>query len=256
VASRADIERIATFIARGDQNDNPHEAEAAIRSAYARMKRDGVTLDDVLGLPDQLLYQRGLMTLVDHMVQGETGLSEPAKRDLYAKLSAKVSRRFSGEAESDATGRSSGEQGRGGERDSSKSSSTRQKTAERDTASREPFAFNGGVFKERIAVLFSKEGAVAFAGNFFSICAGAFSHGGILWHAIRSPGRAGRLLALASLFGFGLGLAFLLVAASLHSWLGMGAPWIDMNFKTAWVLIGVPLALWKIVDFYRRGWFG
>ena len=52
---RATVERIAKFIARAAMNDNQPESEAAIKSAYARMQRDGVSFAAVLALPDDLL---------------------------------------------------------------------------------------------------------------------------------------------------------------------------------------------------------
>jgi hypothetical protein len=54
VADLQAASRIARILARSG-SDNPHEAVAALKSAYTRMKRDQVTLLDLLELPEQEL---------------------------------------------------------------------------------------------------------------------------------------------------------------------------------------------------------
>lgn len=231
---RATIERIAKFIARASMNDSQHEADAAIKSAYARMQRDGVSLDDVLSLPEELLYQKGLMDLVAYMVGQETTLSESSKRDLYARYVGKVAARFS----KDARGSESSRAGEGTREESRKHEEKTYKHENVNTSERSN-AFSSQMFD--LSKLFRKEHLEGVR-RFFGL-------------SIKSPGLAFRLFLAAALFAFGVGLLVLTVAAFLHSLLGIGGPWIDMNFRTSWAIVGSVLFVYKLLAFRRGGFY-
>ena len=243
MADRATVERIAKFVARAAMTDNKPEAEAALSGAYARMKRDGVSFDDLLTLPEELLYQRGLMDLAAHIVAAQTELSEGAKRDLYSRYATQVVRKFSGSSDEQTSSGRQRQESRTDESAGQGRASGSERNDERDSFSFSP------------AAIFSRDGAGAFFKSVLTTIAASFTRGGFVWHALRSPGATCRLFAASALFGLGMGLLVLAVAASFHSWLGIGGPWIDMKFKTAWALIGSVLGVWKIVDLHRRGWY-
>lgn len=237
MATRSDAERIAKLLARASMTDSKPEAEASIRGAHARMLRDGVTLKDLLALPDDALYQKGLIALAEHMVAESKDLSESSKRELYAKYLQQIVVRFSGGNES--------------ERQSDHSSQTYKR--EYAYTSEQQYTDTATGFSA--AAVFTKSGLVATAKGMLVITANSFRRGGFIWHAARDPLKALRLFAAAGLFGLGGGIAILLIAATLHSFLGLGGPWIDMKLQTAWALIGSALFLYKTISLYRAGWF-
>jgi hypothetical protein len=246
---RATIERIAKLVARATMTDNKPESEAAIRGAYSRMKRDGVSFEDLLTLPDELLYQRGLMELVGHIVAEQSELSEGAKRDMYAQLAARVAKRYAGPTDD----QSASERRR--ERERQEQESNERASAEQGRRRSEHANTEKSSNSFAATAVFSRQGAAAVLKNMLIVSAGSFARGGFMWHALRAPAATARLFASAALFGTGIGLLLLVIAASIHSWLGIGGPWIDMRFTTAWALVGTPLALFKIIALHRRGWF-
>jgi|GEM_PF-6881611 len=243
MATRSDAERIAKFLARAAMTDSAAEADMSVRSAYARMQRDGVTFDDLLRLSDDALYQRGLIALVEYIVASSTELSESGKRELYAKYLQQVAARFS----SSRTEREEQQQEKAHKREYAN-------TSEQQYANTSEPRYDN-TSSPSFAAVFSKHGLTETAKGMLVITANAFRRGGFVWHCARNPGRALKLFAAAGLFGLGGGIALLLIAASLHSFLGIGGPWIDMKVQTAWALTGSVLFLYKAISLYRSGWF-
>ena len=95
MADRPTIERIAKILARAN-SDNEAEAEAALRGAFARMNRDGVSFSDLLSLPERDLYQDALVRLAEYIVKNQSDLSPSQRRDLYAAYLARIVAKFSG----------------------------------------------------------------------------------------------------------------------------------------------------------------
>lgn len=83
-------------------SENAPEAESAVRGALGRMKKHGVAFEDYLEAmdPDDV-FQYGVVRVADKYVQERDDLSVPKKRDLYAKILARISARYSGEPEED-----------------------------------------------------------------------------------------------------------------------------------------------------------
>jgi hypothetical protein len=79
-ASLEDIRRVAKILAKATSN-NENEATIAIKAAYARMRRDGVTIVDLLTLPLQDLYQKPLERLIPIVMADSKGLT-PAQRKI------------------------------------------------------------------------------------------------------------------------------------------------------------------------------
>ena len=135
--------------------DNKPESEAAIRGAYSRMKRDGVSFEDLLTLPDELLYQRGLMELVGHIVAEQSELSEGAKRDMYARLAARVAKRYAGPADD----QSASERRR--ERERQEQESNERASAEQGRRRSEQANTEKSSSSFAATAVFSRQGAVA-----------------------------------------------------------------------------------------------
>jgi hypothetical protein len=101
MADRAAISRVAKILARAN-SDNQAEAEAALRGAFGRMNRDGVTITDLLSLPEQELYQDALVRLADLIVKSQENLSPAQKRAIYAEYLSRIVAKFSGGQEDEA----------------------------------------------------------------------------------------------------------------------------------------------------------
>lgn len=93
------ILRIAKILAKGT-SENEHEAMQGIAGAYARMKHDHITFDDILALPAADLqthfYQNTLNKLLDHILKETTDLSPSDKRTQYAQYSLIIALKFAG----------------------------------------------------------------------------------------------------------------------------------------------------------------
>jgi hypothetical protein len=239
---RTTVERIAKFIARAAMNDNQPESEAAIKSAFTRMHRDGVSFDDVLGLPDDLLYQKGLMDLAAYIVAQQSNLSESAKRDLYARYVRQVANRYSGGQQEPP-------------RREEKRAEPDNKAYERKNADTSKHSYGDTSKSFSFAAVFSSNSTLGTLKNMLVAAASSFTRGGFMWHVLRSPGAAFRLFCAAALFSLGIGLLILTIAALLHAMIGLGGPWLDMKFRTALAVIGSGLCVCKVIELYRRGWF-
>lgn len=79
-------------------SENAPEAESAVRGALGRMKKHGVAFEDYLeSLDPDEVFQYGVVRVADKYVQERDDLSIPKKRDLYAKILARISARYSGD---------------------------------------------------------------------------------------------------------------------------------------------------------------
>lgn len=110
MATRDQIERIATILARAT-SDNENEAAKALESTLKRMNRDGVTVQDLLSLPEEKLYQDALVRLADIIVKSRDDLSPPKRRELYAAYLGLIVEKFSGGAASGTSSSKSGQSG-------------------------------------------------------------------------------------------------------------------------------------------------
>jgi hypothetical protein len=95
MADRATIERVAKILAKAT-SDNAAEADLAIRHAFGRMQRDGVTFGELLSLPKDILFQSTLSRLAELLSRElNPDLSEGGKRELYAQLLKLIVEKFS-----------------------------------------------------------------------------------------------------------------------------------------------------------------
>lgn len=92
---RKTIETVAK-LANQATSTNPTEGDTAARYALARLRKAGATFEEFLAeVPRDAVYQAGLARVADRYVADRADLSEPAKRELYAKLIAAVSAKYS-----------------------------------------------------------------------------------------------------------------------------------------------------------------
>lgn len=73
------------------------EAETAARGAVSRLKKSGATLEDFVAAMDAgKVFQIGLVRVAERYAMEKEGLSEPARRELYARLIAGINYRYGG----------------------------------------------------------------------------------------------------------------------------------------------------------------
>lgn len=254
MADRETISRIAKILARAT-SDNENEAAASLKSAYARMKRDGVTVENLLGLPTQELYQDALVRLVELIVQDQEQLSPSAKRELYARYLQMVVARFSGPA---------GE--KEGKREQPRQEQARpDPPPKREAPRQEPPRAEEKEFKRQYSETPKQEDrergtkvampTFSFSpATIFSFLAPIFGHGAFLRCALRDPGRALKLLALSAFFGCVFSGAIIVAAALLISF-GEFEPFGDISLKRAFLFIAVPAAIARANYLHKSGWF-
>ena len=272
--------RIARILARSG-SDNPHEAVAALNGAYTRMKRDQVTLLDLLELPEQELYQDSLVKLSDLIVKDMTDLSPSARRDLYARYFALINAKFSPEAST--AGQSSGGQGSAGS-EQDREAEKRREAERRESQAREEAARRAREEAERrrerskedsrtsfreepVRSQESKAGNTSkweytFRGYVFSFSpAGAFAYlktvvepGSLARCAWEKPLRAFRLMAVCTLFGMAFAVSVLVILGVIHAFLGKG-PLFDVRLSNAFSFLTAVGIFGKARSLHRKGWF-
>ena len=94
MADYSTISRVAKILARATSPEEG-EAKTALDHAYKRMVRDGVTLQDLLTLPETELFQDALVRLVDVILSNQSDLSPSAKRSAYAEYMRLIVAKFS-----------------------------------------------------------------------------------------------------------------------------------------------------------------
>ena len=272
--------RIARILARSG-SDNPHEAVAALNGAYTRMKRDQVTLLDLLELPEQELYQDSLVKLSDLIVKDMTDLSPSARRDLYARYFALINAKFSPEAST--AGQSSGGQGSAGS-EQDREAEKRREAERRESQAREEAARQAREEAERRRERSKEDSRTSFreepvrsqeikAGNtskweytfrgyVFSFSpAGAFAYlktvvepGSLARCAWEKPLRAFRLMAVCTLFGMAFAVSVLVILGVIHAFLGKG-PLFDVRLSNAFSFLTAVGIFGKARSLHRKGWF-
>ncbi|MHB9118315.1 MAG: DUF2786 domain-containing protein [Burkholderiales bacterium] len=233
MADRDTVSRIAKILARAT-SDNPNEAEAALRGAHARMQRDGVTLNDLLALSEQELYQDVLVRLVELIVQSQSDLSAASRRELYARYLQMVVARFS--------------HGTGAHESSREDESRREHKEYKSKGGNTPKQENGNSFYPG-QMVFSFSPAV-----FFSFLRMAFGRGSFAWCVVCNPGRALRLIAASVLFGAAVAGVILVCIGVVHALIGVGPLW-DVGLQFVFSFLTAAAGFWKARALYQKGWF-
>lgn len=272
MADRDTTSRIAKILARAT-SDNQNEADASLKSAYARMKRDGVSVRDLLELPTQELYQDALVRLIDIIVQDQTDLSPSSRRDLYASYLQLVVMRFSGAAGEKEKGR---EPPRPGPEQARPKPPPRQEQKRPEPPPRQepprqeqrrpeppPRRDEKEYKRENVNTPKQSEGrqvdvtAPAFSFSpavFFSFLGSVFGRGSFISCALHAPGRAFQLLAISAIFGAAASGGLLLLVALVLSW-GEFEPFGNVRLVKVFLSLAVIGTAWKGSAMHRNGWF-
>lgn len=265
---RDTIVRIAKILARAG-SDNPNEAAAALSAAYKRMARDGVTLNDLLSLPTEALYQETLVRLVDMILADQSQLSHATKREAYAQYMLLIATRFS------APGQATGAESEGHQQERSREEAaqeyerrrrqheeargrteqgrTSQSAGEHESPNSQQ---NSNTVKQQRGFAFNI-GRLKFSfspARFFLAMQPMLGRGSIFWHTFHDPSRALRLFAASLLWGMAFAAVFLVLAGFVHALLGAGPLW-DMKLRTAFSALAAIGTLWKGRVLFLAGWF-
>lgn len=254
MAEKETVSRIAKFLARAT-SDNENEAAAALKSAYARMKRDGVTMEDLLGLPDQEIYQNTLVRLIDLIVEGQEGLSHDGRRKLYSGYLRMVVTRFSGPAGEKEGKREPPRQEPPRPDPPPKREAPRQESPRADEKEFKRQYSETPKHEERKRGTNVAMPTFSFSpATIFSLFAPIFGHGAFFRCALRDPGRALKLIALSAFFGCIFSGAIIVAAALLISF-GEFEPFGEITLKRAFLLIAIPAAIARANYMHKNGWF-
>jgi len=252
VPDTSTISRVAKILARATSPEE-NEAKSALDHAYKRMVRDGVTLQDLLTLPETELFQEALVRLVDVILNNQESLSPSSKRAAYAEYMRLIVAKFSG----------AGEGAHGAQQQS-------REEAARDYQQRNGYAKR----PRRQGAEFSQENANSFNGEnvktnkpenkktFFGknvppqvmwvikVIRSWFQPGSILWHTSRSPGAMLRLVLACILWGMGFAIVLMTVAAIGHV-LTKTNPAIDVQMRILFPVLTVMGAIIRIQLFMK-----
>ena len=221
MADFSTISRIAKILARAT---SPEEGEArtALDHAYKRMVRDGVTLQDLLTLPEAELFQNTLVRLVEVILSNQTDLSPSAKRAAYAEYMRLIVTKFSGVGAERTQQSSEGEQSREEaakayrERNGySEQRGSRRRDAPRENVKTENQNNNKSFSQKNNKTFFGKSVPPILAWIWNLVCS-PFAPGGVMWHGMRSPVAMIRLLLACMLWGMGFAIVLMTVAAIAH----------------------------------------
>ena len=272
------ILRVAKILARATSPEQA-EAQTALESALKRMQRDGVSLQDLLTLPTEELFQNTLFKLADLIVSQQESLSPTGKRAAYEQYALLIVTKFSGDwnwhtssgygaktnqerepsmeeaAQEYERRRKAQENGRNTSGDQSgcgtrydENSTKPEENPFKWENSKTPKSYNSYKFK------LCKHNFSFSPAGFFSAIQILFGRGSITWHALRQPGSAFRLFAASMLWGMGFSGVVLIVAGLFHVLTNTGPLW-DITLKNAFSFLAAIGTIWKARAFYLAGWF-
>ena len=267
---RKTISSIAKILARAG-SDNQHEAESALRGAYKRMVRDGVTLADLLTLSTDELYQNILVKLVDVILDDHPDLSPAGRRDAYSEYMLLIVHRFSasgsggGGSSDSSSGKSRQEEAEEYERrrreqerqrqntgspppgsDKREYSQENSETPKRDNA--RPFTAAWPKFS------FSPAGFFSLTQAIFHTLRPFFTRGSFVWCALANPARTLPLIGASFLYGCAFAGIVLLFAGMFHALTHTG-PILDMKLKSAFSFLTAIGMFFKARMLFHSGWF-
>lgn len=265
----ATIQRIAKLLARATSPEAA-EAQAALEGAFKRMKRDGVSFDDLLTLPVEALYQDVMIKLVDLILADQVNLSPSSKREAYAAYLVLIVAKFSGEREGHRAGQGSGtHSSQADDREAAARAYEERRRSEeagreRERAQKERHqSFGGspspnsndtqdGAKKTDWAW---KQWVFSFSpARFFESMQPVYGRGSVLNCLLHDPVRCARLLLASLLWGMGFAAALILVAAVAHAVTNTWPIW-DVQLKNLFAGLTALGAFWKAGLFQRSGYF-
>lgn len=270
---RVTIQRIAKLLARATSPEAA-EAQAALEGAFKRMKRDGVSFDDLLTLPKNDLYQDVMIKLVDLILAERENLSPASRREAYEKYILLIVAKFSG----DWNGQRAGQESRGNRQSQQgddreaaarayeerrrTQEAARERERERGTGTTQNAGNQSRPNAQESPGQSSKTYTWSWKGRAFSFSPAAFQvamqpvwgRESILWFILHDPVRGFRLLAACMLWGMGFAVAIIVLAALAHAVTNTGPIW-DVQLKRLFGFLTAVGMVWKIWSFWQSGIF-
>ena len=276
---QASIQRIAKLLARATSPEAA-EAAAALEGAFKRMKRDGVSFDDLLTLPKSDLYQDVLVKLIDLLLADQPALSPSSRRAAYEQYMLLIVAKFSGGWD----GKRAGEGGHAqpeDERQAAAREYERRRQAEEATRSRASDTYAGaGQSHQESQDQANPRGGKDFQSQnsqtpkqdqsfvwrwrryAFSFSPAAFlaslqpvwGRGSVLWGVFHDPVRGLRLFAASLLWGMGFACVLIALAAVAHALTGTLPLW-DVRLKNLFAFLTAIGWIWRVLRFHRDGYF-
>jgi hypothetical protein len=246
---RATISRVAKILARATSPE-PGEAQTALEHAYKRMARDGVTLADLLTLPEEELFQEALVGLVQVILANQPDLSPATRREVYSQYLRLITDKFNaaGQGGADATQ----------EREEA-ARDYRQRNGYQDESPREEKQENDNTFTQKNRKTNNRENDLTgfqfrvpkSMAQVVAIVRPWFERGGVLWLAIHEPVLVLRMLAASMLWGMGFAVVVIISAAIVHALTG-SSPWIDVRLKNLFAFLTALGTLWRMRLFLTK----
>jgi hypothetical protein len=270
--TQATIQRIAKLLARATSPE-VGEAQAALEGAFKRMKRDGVSFDDLLTLPKDDLYQDIMVKLIDLILADQPNLSHASRREAYGQYMLLIVAKFSGGWDGQRSGQGRGaqdeereaaareyERRRKAEEESRRQSHGRgQRSEHQQNQASGDRGFKGSspqTPKEETTWKWNWQGkGFSFSpAVFMDAMQPVWGRGSILWHTLHDPARGFRLFAASLLWGMGFGVVLIVLAALGHAVTETNPIW-DVSLKNLFAGLTAVGTLWKMFGFWQSGWF-
>lgn len=270
MAQLESIRRIAKILARVT-SENENESMLSVRSAYARMKKDHVTFDDILTLDVSELYQAPLNRLLEHILNEQTDLSPIQKREQYAHYSFLIARKFIGGAGTYQDSHSARRENATTEEPSSRSEES-QRYHERHGSSSSHYHTAGQSeeeakdsdikkpFKQKNTKTYKffniKLGKLSFSFSpaaFFSDITNSFGQGTIWYSCAKNPQAAWRLLYASLIYACIASIVISVALGMLYSTVKFPIP--DMSFSGVFGALVATIAITKAYLLHTQGWF-
>lgn len=267
------IQRIAKLLARATSPEAA-EAQAALEGAFKRMKRDGVSFDDLLTLPKNDLYQDVMVKLVGLILADQPNLSPASRREAYEKYLVLIVAKFSGDWDGQRAGQGSGrgQSQQDDDREAAARAYEERRRAEEAARERERARATGGTSQntgshtrpnapESSGQPF-KNYTWSWKGKTFSFSPAAFQtamqpvwgRGSIFWYIMHDPARGFRLLMASMLWGMGFAVVLIVLAAVGHAVTNTSPIW-DVQLKNLFGFLTATGMLWKTWAFWSDGRF-
>lgn len=255
------IRRIAKILARVT-SENENESMLSVRSAYARMKKDHVTFDDILTLDVSELYQAPLNRLLEHILNEQADLSPIQKREQYAHYSFLIARKFIGGTDSyqNAKGSTGTQSSRAEESknyyqrngDSSSPGASSRSQEEEATHPQDKEQENTKTFKFFNVKLRKLNFSFSHAAIFSEIM-NSFGRGTI-WHScVKHPQATWHLLYVSFIYACMASVVIFLVLGLLYSMVVFPVP--DISFTGVFGSVVAALTITKAYLLSEQGWF-
>lgn len=270
---QATIQRIGKLLARATSPE-AGEAHTALVGAFKRMKRDGVSFDDLLTLSKDELYQPVLIKLVDLILDDQPNLSPASRREAYEKYILLIVAKFSGGWDGHRAGQGSGGSNQSQQDDDREAAARAYEERRRaEEAARERERARAGASKQGSSQQShpnaqespgqaSKTYTWSLKGKTFSFSPAAFQaamqpvwgRGSIFWLTLHDPVRGFRLLTASLLWGIGFAIALIAIAALGHALTNTNPVW-DVPLKDLFAFLTALGMFWRAWAFWRAGWF-